>query len=92
VDAGAHIVTAGLPDSKLRGAIPLMRYIDQMYRARAAKYFDSLAINSYAKDDRELGRLLGAVRKRMNAKRDRRAQIWITEIGWGDRGPKQSTG
>ena len=88
IDRGAQIVTAGLPDSKLSGAVPLMRFIDQMYRAGAAKYFDSLAINSYARDEVELGRLLGSVRKRMNANRDRRGQIWITEIGWGDRGPK----
>jgi hypothetical protein len=88
VDPGARIVTAGLPDSKLKGTVPLRRFIDQMYRAKAARYFDSLAINSYARDDRQLGRMLRAIRKQMNARRDRRGQIWITEIGWGDRGPK----
>ena len=88
VDRGAQIVTAGLPDSKLGYATPLKRFIDQMYAAKAAKYFDSLAINSYAKDERDLGRLLGGIRKQMNAHRDRGGQIWITEIGWGDRGPK----
>jgi hypothetical protein len=88
VDRSAHIVTAGLPDSKLSRAIPLKRYVDQMYAAKAAKYFDSLAINSYAKDHRQLGRILGSARKQMNARRDRKGQIWITEIGWGDRGPK----
>jgi len=87
VDHGAQIVTAGLPDSKLSGTVPLRRFIDQMYRAGAAKYFDSLAINSYARDHRELGRLLGSVRKQMNARRDRRGRIWNTEIGWGDHGP-----
>ena len=35
VDPGAQIVTAGLPDSKLSGAVPLKRFIDQMYRAGA---------------------------------------------------------
>jgi hypothetical protein len=88
VDRGAHIVTAGLPDSKLSGTIPLKRFIDQMYKAKAAKYFDSLAINSYAKDHRQLGQMLAKVRKQMNARRDRRGQLWITEIGWGDAGPK----
>jgi polysaccharide biosynthesis protein PslG len=88
VDRRAHIVTAGLPDSKLRGTVPLRRFIDRMYAAKAAKYFDSLGINPYARDHRELGRLLRSVRKQMNARRDRRGQIWITEIGWGDRGPK----
>jgi hypothetical protein len=32
--------------------------------------------------------LLRTVRKQMNARRDRRGKIWITEIGWGDAGPK----
>ena len=88
VDRRAHIVTAGLPDSKLSGTVPQKRFIDQMYRAKAAKHFDSLGINSYAKDHRDLGRMLASIRKRMNSNRDRRGQIWITEIGWGDSGPK----
>jgi len=88
VDRRAQIVTAGLPDSKLRGTIPLRRFVDQLYAAKAARYFDSLAINSYARDEKELGRLLKSIRRQMNSHRDRRGQIWITEIGWGDRGPK----
>jgi hypothetical protein len=59
-----------------------------MYAAKAAKYFDSLAINSYARDHRQLGRMLRSIRKQMNARGDRRGRIWITEIGWGDRGPE----
>jgi polysaccharide biosynthesis protein PslG len=88
VDRGAHIVSAGLPRSLQGNAVPLDRYLDQMYSAGAARHFDSLAINSYAKDHRELGRLLGSVRKLMNGRGDRRGQIWITELGWGDRGMK----
>jgi hypothetical protein len=88
VDRRAHIVTAGLPDSKLSGTVPLRRFIDRMYAAKAARYFDSLALNPYARDHRQLARLLRSVRRQMNARRDRRGQIWITEIGWGDRGPK----
>jgi hypothetical protein len=87
-DRRAHVVTAGLPDSKLKSAMRLKRFINQMYKAKAAKYFDSLAINSYARDHRQLGTMLRGIRKQMNARRDRRGQIWITEIGWGDQGPK----
>jgi hypothetical protein len=87
-DRSAKVVTAGLPDSKLAGTVPLKRFINQMYKAKAAKYFDSLAINSYARDQRQLGQILASVRKQMNARHDRRGQIWITEIGWGDHGPK----
>lgn len=88
VDRGADIVTAGLPPSKLGNAIRIGKYIRQLYSAGAARHFDSLAINSYAKDHKELGGLLRSIRGLMNRRGDRRARIWITELGWGDRGPR----
>jgi hypothetical protein len=87
-DRRAHVVTAGIPPSMLGGAVPIHKFIEQMYRAKAAKYFDSLAVNSYAKDHKELGSLLGSIRKLMNRHGDRRGNIWITELGWGDSGAK----
>jgi hypothetical protein len=87
-DRRAEVVSAGLPASKLRSAVPLTRYLKSLYRAKAARYFDTLAINSYARNRRELGRLLRRVRRLMNRRRDRRTPIWITEIGWGDKGVK----
>ena len=84
----AEIVTAGLPPSELKGTIPLPRYIRQLYRAGAKRWFTTLAINSYARNRRELGRLLRGTRRLMNRRGDRRARIWVTELGWGDRGPR----
>ena len=86
-DPGADIVTAGLPDSKLRSAMPLEKFIARLYRARGKRYFDTLAINGYATNNAQLSELLRRVRRNMNRRRDRRAGIWITEIGWGDAGP-----
>jgi hypothetical protein len=88
VDRRAEIVTAGLPPSKLKGAVPLPRFIRSMYRAGGKSAFDTIAINSYAKNAGELNRLLRGVRQQMNRSRDRRAKIWITELGWGDKGPR----
>jgi len=48
VDPNAEIITAGLPDSRIKGSVPLLRYIKQMYRAGAAGAFDTLAVNGYA--------------------------------------------
>jgi hypothetical protein len=87
-DPGAEIVTAGLPNSQLSSAVPLTRYLRSLYRAGGARYFDTLAINAYARDARELEQLLRQVREVMNDNRDRRTRIWITELGWGDRGPR----
>jgi hypothetical protein len=86
VDRRAEIVTAGLPDSRLKRSVRLAKYLGQMYRAGGKRAFDTMAINSYAKDERQLGRLLRSVRGLMNRRKDRRAPIWITELGWGDKG------
>ena len=88
LDRRAEVVTAGLPPSRIRGSVPILRYIKQMYRAGGKRYFDTLAVNSYARDAKDLGRLLESVRKTMDGARDRRARIWITELGWCDKGPR----
>jgi hypothetical protein len=85
-DRRAEVVTAGIAPSKLKSAVRLPKYLRQLYRARGASGFDTLAINSYARNRAELSRLLGSVRRLMNSRGDRRARIWITELGWGDRG------
>jgi hypothetical protein len=86
-DPGAEIVTAGLPDSKMKTTMPLDRFISRLYRANGKRYFDTLAINGYATNNAGLSELLHRVRRNMNRHRDRRARLWITEIGWGDAGP-----
>jgi polysaccharide biosynthesis protein PslG len=88
VNRRAEIVTAGLPASELRGTVPLSRYVRQLYRAGAKRWFTTLAINSYARNRSDLGRLLRGTRRLMNRRGDRHARIWVTELGWGDRGPR----
>jgi hypothetical protein len=53
-DPRAKIVTAGLPDSKLKSAMPLDKFISRLYKARGKRYFDTLAINGYATGNRQL--------------------------------------
>ena len=74
------------PAEQAEERVPIDRYIKRMYRARARRYFDTMAINSYAKDSRELKTLMRSIRRIMNRRKDRRAPIWITELGWGDTG------
>ena len=87
-DRRAEVVTAGIPPSFLRGSVPIRRFVDQMYRAGGKSAFDTLAVNTYARSAAELRRLLHSVRTIMNRRGDRRARIWITELGWCDRGPR----
>ena len=88
VDRRARIVTAGIPSSRLRSAVPADRYINAMYRAGARRWFDSLGVNPYPRDVHQLRGSLATTRAIMNRHRDRRGRLWITEIGWGDRGPR----
>jgi hypothetical protein len=85
-DRRIEVVTAGLPQSRLSRP-SLLKYVERMYKAGAKSAFDTLAINTYARNDRELVTLLKNVRRLMNRYRDRRAKIWGTELGWSDVGP-----
>jgi polysaccharide biosynthesis protein PslG len=86
-DPGAKIVTAGLPDSKLKSTMPLGKFVGRPRQAGGKRCFYKLAINGYATNNAELSKLLHGVRRNMNRHRDKRAGLWITEYGWGTGGP-----
>jgi hypothetical protein len=88
VDRRAEIVTAGLPPSKLRSAVPLDRYLRRLYRAGGRRWFDTLAINWYAKNRRELGALLRSIRALMNRAGDRRPAHLAHRARLGRLGPR----
>jgi hypothetical protein len=88
VDPNAEIVTAGIPNSRL--GIPFDTYVEGMYKAGAKADFDTLAIHPYARD---AGGVTGAVEdahRIMNLNGDGGARIWVTELGWADKGPSSS--
>jgi hypothetical protein len=87
VDKGAEVVTAGLPQSQSKGAVPLQAYIAAMYRAGGNPAFDTLAVNPYGATSGEVLKRVEAVRKTMNGFGDQEASLWITELGWADSGP-----
>jgi hypothetical protein len=84
------VTTAGLPDSHLSKPVNVFKWIDQLYRAGGAKGFDVLAVNPYATTTRQLLGKLKKVRKIMAKHHDSASQIWVTEMGWSDRGPPSS--
>jgi polysaccharide biosynthesis protein PslG len=87
-DPNAEIVTAGMPPSFQKGAVRLIPALTQLYRAGGSSAFDTLAINSYATSDKSLGKLMNQVRSLMNKRGGRADKIWITELGWCDKGVK----
>jgi hypothetical protein len=84
----AEIVTAGVPESKIRGAVPLKKFIPRMYKAGLRKVKHTFGFNAYANNSKDLLRKLRYVRKYMNKGRAKRKKIWITEIGWASAGKK----
>jgi hypothetical protein len=86
VDPAAEIVTAGMPESKLSKQ-PLLEYIQGLYAAGAAEWFDTLGINPYATTAVGILKRVVEVRELMNRNGDERGKIWLTEIGWSDKGP-----
>jgi hypothetical protein len=84
----AEIVTAGVPESKIRGAVPLRKYIPRMYKAGLRKIKHTFGFNAYANNTTDLNNKIRRVRKLMNKGRAKRKKIWITEIGWASAGKK----
>lgn len=83
-DPGAEVVTAGVPESRL--GVPFRVFVTAMYRAGAARSFDTFAIHPYAGDAAGTVAAVSDARRLMDENGDR-AAIWVTEIGWASDGP-----
>jgi polysaccharide biosynthesis protein PslG len=92
VDPNAEIVTAGLPDTHMRGAVPLTRYVKQLFKAGAVGAFDTLAVNGYAPTGKGVPKLIAGIRRMLNSYGAKAAGIRVTEFGWADRGPERPRG
>jgi len=86
VDPDAVIVTGGMPQSRL--GIPLRTYVRRMYLAGGRDSFDMVAVNPYARTPALVLNMLRGVRREMDRFGDLDAEIWVTEVGWSDVGPR----
>jgi polysaccharide biosynthesis protein PslG len=87
VDPKANIVTAGLPDSTLSKPLNVYDYVSALLKAKAGSSFNTLALNPYSKNKKDLLAKLTKFRAILNAGHARSAGLWITELGWSDSGP-----
>jgi polysaccharide biosynthesis protein PslG len=88
-DPRAEIVGAGLPDSRMSRP-SLFKYITKVYRLGGKRHFDTLAINPYARSPAAVLRKLTRARQIMRRFGHSRGNLWATEIGWADAGPRSA--
>jgi hypothetical protein len=86
-DPRADIVLGGLfgnPRQRPPAAMDAVDFLEQLYRVRGIKAtFDAVALHPYAADTAELRTLVEGVRGTMARHGDRRAGLYLTEVGWG---------
>jgi hypothetical protein len=86
-DPSARIVLAGLfRTPRVKHGIDLDRYLPALYRRKAKPLFDAAAIHPYATTPAQALEAVRDTRKIMNQFKDRRASIWVTEVGWASGG------
>ena len=90
LDPGAEVVSAGIPQSKIRGAIELFRYLRSMLQSGAGQWANTLGVNAYSRTPSGMIALLRHVRATLNAAHATGVAIRVTEFGWSDVGPKSA--
>ena len=86
-DPSAKIVLGGLfRTPRIRNGIPLDRYLPAIYKAKGKKFFDAVAMHPYSTTPNDALRAVTETRKIMAQNRDKKAKLWITEIGWATGG------
>jgi hypothetical protein len=90
VDGSARVMTAGIVANPTNAhAIPAKKYIPAMLRTRGTPgAMDILAFHPYAQSAKDALTQMKRMRGTLRKGGDPSAPIWITEIGWGSRGPK----
>jgi hypothetical protein len=86
-DPSAKIVLGGLfRTPRIRNGIRLDRYLPGIYRAKGKKYFDAVAMHPYATTPQDALRAVRDTRSIMAEFKDKKAKLWITEVGWATGG------
>jgi polysaccharide biosynthesis protein PslG len=86
-DPNGKIVLGGLfRTPRIRNGIPLDRYLPGIYRAKGKKYFDAAGMHPYATTPKDALRAVKETRRIMGQFKDKKAKLWITEIGWATGG------
>ena len=86
-DPSAKVVLTGLFRSpRVKHGIPIDRYLPGLYKHKAKRFFDAVAVHPYATTPHDALNAVRDARRIMGRFKDKRAPIWITEIGWATGG------
>jgi hypothetical protein len=86
-DPSAKIVLGGLfRTPRIRNGVRLDKYLPGIYRAKGKKFFDAVAMHPYATTPQDAIGAVRDTRKIMAEFKDKKAKLWITEVGWATGG------
>ena len=91
-DPDAEIVLGGMwgPNSARQVVTTTKAYLNELFDLGAADDFDSVAIHPYANNADQSVAQLQSARRLLDKHGDRKANIWVTEVGWAARGPRDN--
>jgi hypothetical protein len=94
-DRAGKVVLGGMfRTPNVRNGVTLDRYLPGIYKAKGQKFFDAAALHPYAFTPKNALRDARDTRKIMTRFKDKKAKLWITEVGWatgGEGSPLQVT-
>ena len=87
-DPGARIVLAGLfPTPRFRHSMDGDRFLDGIYRNGGKRLFDATALHPYSTTPSQALDRVRDWRRTMARHKDKKAKLWLTEVGWATGGP-----
>jgi polysaccharide biosynthesis protein PslG len=82
-DRRAKVILAGMPAFKHPTAA---RFLGRLYHVKGFKRsFDSAALHPYAPNMKKFVAAIKGMRRTMKRHHDKRAGLWLTEVGWGSK-------
>lgn len=93
VDPGARIMTAGIVAKPTnRHAIAGAKYLKELFGSRGVRdAADIVAYHPFSESVGGIKRQLQTARRTLNRRHANSTPIWVTEIGWGSKGPKNQS-
>lgn len=88
-DSDAVVVTGGVMPGRGPHSIPQRDFVASLYQSSGiSESFDGLALQPYVRKPRSIRRRVEKMRALTQAFGDGGVPLWLTEIGWSTKGPK----